>query len=92
MTHWTKRIILREKLHVSKKFNNKELEQIQKIKHRLDNDEKVEIIAKQSKHRPGGSMSTPDTIFVTNKRIVIRDASLLGARENVVSVSYDKIT
>lgn len=79
-------------LHVSKKFNNKEWEQIQKIKHRLDNDEKVEIIAKQSKHRPGGSMSTPDTIFVTNKRIVIRDPSLFGARENVVSVSYDKIT
>ena len=32
-----------------------------------------------------------DTIFVTN-RIIIRDPSLLGARENVVSVSYDKIT
>jgi hypothetical protein len=29
---------------------------------------------------------------VTNKRIIIRDPSLLGARENVVSVSYDKIT
>jgi len=52
----------------------------------------VEIIARQSKHRPGGSITGRDTIFVTNKRIIIRDPSLLGARENVVSVSYDKIT
>jgi Bacterial PH domain len=79
-------------LHVSKDFTNKELEQIQKIKHRLDNDEKVEIIARQYKHRPGGSITGRDTIFVTDKRIIIRDPSLLGARENVVSVSYDKIT
>jgi len=62
------------------------------IKHRLDNDEQVKFIARQSKHRPGGSFTSPDTIFVTNKRIVIRDPSLLGVRENIVSVSYDKIT
>jgi hypothetical protein len=79
-------------LHVSKEFNSKEIDQIQKIKHRLDNNEVVEIIARQSKHRPGGSITGRDTIFVTNKRIIIRDPSLLGARENVVSVSYDKIT
>jgi hypothetical protein len=79
-------------LHVSKEFTNKELDQIQKIKHRLDNDEKVEIIARQSKHRPGGSLTGRDTIFITDKRIIIRDPSLLGARENFVSVTYDKIT
>jgi Bacterial PH domain/Short C-terminal domain len=79
-------------LHVSKDFDSKEIDQIQKIKHRLDNDEKVELIARQSKHRPGGSITGRDTIFVTTKRIIIRDPSLLGARENVVSVSYDKIT
>jgi hypothetical protein len=79
-------------LHVSKDFTNKELDQIQKIKHRLDNDEKVEIIARQYKHRPDGSITGRDTIFVTDKRIIIRDPSFLGARENVVSVSYDKIT
>ena len=31
----------------------------------------------------------PNTIFVTNKRIIIRDPSLLGVRESIVSVSYD---
>jgi pyruvate kinase len=79
-------------LYDSKEFSDKELEQVNKIKHRLDNGEQIQLIARQSKHRPGGSFTTPDTIFVTNKRIVIRDPSLLGVRENIVSVSYDKIT
>ena len=79
-------------LYDSREFSDKELEQVNKIRHRLDNGEQVQFIARQSKHRPGGSFTTPDTIFVTNKRIVIRDPSLLGVRENVVSVSYDKIT
>ena len=75
-----------------KEFSDKEFEQIGKIKHRLYDEEQVQFIARQSRHRPGGSLTTPDTIFVTNKRIVIRDPSLLGVRENIVSVSYDKIT
>lgn len=79
-------------LYDSREFSDKELEQVNKIRHRLDKGEQVQLIARQSKHRPGGSFTTPDTIFVTNKRIVIRDPSLLGARENIVSVSYDKIT
>lgn len=79
-------------LYDSREFSVKELEQVNKIRHRLDKGEQVQFIARQSKHRPGGSFTTPDTIFVTNKRIVIRDPSLLGARENIVSVSYDKIT
>jgi hypothetical protein len=79
-------------LYDSREFSDKELEQVNKIRHRLDKGEQVQFIARQSKHRPGGSFTTPDTIFVTNKRIVIRDPSLLGARENIVSVSYEKIT
>jgi hypothetical protein len=79
-------------LYDSSEISDKELEQVNKIRHRLDKDEQVQFIARQSKHRPGGSFTTPDTIFVTNKRIVIRDPSLLGVRENIVSVAYDKIT
>jgi hypothetical protein len=79
-------------LYDSREFSDKELEQVNKITHRLDKGEQVQFIARQSKHRPGGSFTTPDTIFVTNKRIVIRDPSLLGVRENIVSVPYDKIT
>ena len=76
----------------SRELRDKELEQVNKIRHRLDKGEQVQFIARQSKHRPGGSFTIPDTIFVTNKRIVIKDPSLLGVRENIVSVSYDKIT
>jgi hypothetical protein len=79
-------------LYDSREFSDKELEQVNKIRYRLGKDEQVQIIARQSKRRPGGSFTTPDTIFVTNKRIVIRDPSLLGVRENIVSVSYEKIT
>jgi len=85
-------MIFKGELYDSREFSDKELEQVNKIRHRLDKGEQVQFIARQSKHRPGGSFTTPDTIFVTNKRIVIRDPSLLGARENIVSVSYDKIT
>jgi S-adenosylmethionine synthetase len=81
-----------EELYDSREFSDNELEQVNKIRHRLDRGEQVQFIAGQSKHRPGGSFTTPDTIFVTNKRIVIRDPSLLGVRENIVSVPYDKIT
>ena len=81
-----------EELYDSREFRDKDLEQVNKIRHRLDKGEQVQFIARQSKHRPGGSFTTPDTIFVTNKRIVIRNPSLLGVRENIVSVSYDKIT
>jgi hypothetical protein len=81
-----------EEVDDSKEFSNKEFEQVRKIKHRLDEGEQVQFFARQSKHKPGGSFTSPDTIYVTNKRIIIRDPSLLGVRENIVSVSYDKIT
>ena len=69
-----------------------ETEEIRKIKHRLDSDEKVEIVAKQSRIHRGGSATSPNIIFITNKRIIIKNPSLLGARENYESITYDKIT
>ncbi len=69
-----------------------ELEEIQRIAHRLDANEKVVIVAKQSRFKPGGSKMSPDTIFVTDKRIIIRNPSALGMRENIESITFDKIT
>ena len=65
-----------------------ETEEIRKIKHRLDSDEKVEILAKQLRIHPGGSATSPNIIFITNKRIIIKNPSLLGARENYESITY----
>jgi hypothetical protein len=69
-----------------------ELEEIQRIAHRLEANERVVIVAKQSRFKPGGSKMSPDTIFVTDKRIIIRNPSALGMRENVESITFDKIT
>ena len=69
-------------------YHTKEDQQaISKIASRLDKDEIVEIVARQSKYKLGGSAVTPDTIFVTNKRIIIRNPTMLGAREKVLLLS-----
>ncbi|MGA8084468.1 MAG: PH domain-containing protein [Candidatus Nitrosopolaris sp.] len=59
---------------------------------RLDQDENVEIVARQSKFKPGGSALTPDIIFVTNKRVIIRNPTMLGVREKVDAIAFDQIT
>lgn len=69
-----------------------ELEEIQRVAHRLEPGEKVVMVAKQSRFKPGGSKMSPDTIFATDKRMLIRNPSALGMREKVESIPYDKIT
>lgn len=70
-----------------------DLEEIKKIADRLDSDEQVIVVAKQSRFKPGGSLvTTPNIIFATNKRLILRNPTMLGLRENVEDYSYDKIT
>ena len=70
-----------------------ELEEIRKIANRLDQDEKVRFVAKQSRVRPGGSaLATPNIVFATDKRIIIRNPTMLGMRENIEYIPYDKMT
>ena len=69
-----------------------ELDEIQKIIHRLDPDEIVMVVAKQSRLKPGSSGFTPNTVFATNKRLIIRNPTMLGLRENVEDYSYDVLT
>jgi hypothetical protein len=72
--------------------DEEELQEIQKIVDRLDKDEKVMFVAKQSRYRPGGSKVAPDTLFVTPKRLIVRDPSMMGMRENFWLINYDKIS
>jgi len=73
--------------------DKKELSEIKKIFHMLDEDERVLCVARQSRIKPGGSkITTPNTIFATDKRLIIRNPTMLGARENVEDFSYDKLT
>ncbi|MFL6425742.1 MAG: PH domain-containing protein [Nitrososphaeraceae archaeon] len=72
--------------------DKKELEEIQKIANRLGRDEKVIFVAKQSRFKPGGSKGSPATLFVTSQRIIVRNPSMMGLREKISSVYYDRIS
>jgi hypothetical protein len=58
----------------------------------LNPNEDVLVVARQSRVRPGGSAVTPNIIYATNRRIIIRDPYMLGIKENVVDIPYDVIT
>jgi hypothetical protein len=67
-----------------------ELEEIRRIANRLDKDEKVCFVAKQSRMKSGGSgFAAPNIVFATDKRIIIRNPTM---RENIEDIPYDKIT
>ncbi len=70
-----------------------ELAEIRRIANRLDQDEKVRLVAKQSRMKPGGSaLATPNIVFATDKRVIIRNPTMLGMRENIEDIPYDKMT
>ena len=69
-----------------------DLDEINKINEMLNLDEKVLLVAKQSKIKPGGSYFTPNTIYATDRRIIIKDPYMLGIKANVVDIPYDIIT
>src|SRR5215211_6126603 len=69
-----------------------DLEEISKITEMLNPDERVLLVARQSRLKPGGSHFTPNIIYATDRRIIIRDPYMLGIKENVVDIPYDIIT
>ena len=69
-----------------------DLDEISKITEMLNPDEKVLLVARQSRIKPGGSHFTPNIIYATDRRIIIRDPYMLGIKENVVDIPYDIIT
>ncbi len=70
-----------------------ELEEIEKVASRLEQDEEVMLVAKQSRMKPGGSViTTPNIVFATDRRVIIRNPTMLGMRENFEEIPYDKIT
>ena len=64
----------------------------EKIKGILDKSEKVLLTSKQGRIAPGGSLFTPSTIFLTNKRVIIRDPTMLGLRVGTEYYFYRNIT
>jgi hypothetical protein len=66
-------------------------EEIKKIAKYLKPDEDVLMVVTQSRLVPGGSTVTPNTIFITNKKLILRNPMLLGLRENVLAIPYEEI-
>ena len=68
-------------------------QEIKKIANRLDEDEKVILVIRQTKNplKPGSSLITPDIIFATTKKIIIRNPSAFGLRQNIEIYNYEQI-
>src|ERR671932_2712072 len=72
--------------------NKDDLEEIGKIRNILNPNEEVFVVARQSRLKPGGSKLTPNVVFATDRRIIIKDPSMLGLREDIVDIPYDMIS
>jgi hypothetical protein len=69
-----------------------ELSEIQKIGNMLNPNEKVLLVARQSRFLPGGSALTPNIVIATDRRIIIRDPYALGLKSEIVDIPFDVIT
>jgi Bacterial PH domain/Short C-terminal domain len=69
-----------------------ELSEISKIKNMLNPNEKVLLVARQSRLLPGGSAMTPNIVIATERRIIIRNPYMLGLKSEIVDIPYDVIT
>ena len=79
---------------ISKKNNiHVDKSESEKINKRLDHDESILFSARQSRFKPGGAaFFTPNTIFLTEKRVIIRNPTRLGLGENIEEYFYRQIT
>jgi len=66
--------------------------EINNIFDQLDSNEKVLLVAKQSRIRPGGALTSPNTVFATDRRLIIRNPTMFGMRESIEDIPYDQIT
>src|ERR687884_549757 len=72
--------------------NQEDIDEIREISSMLNPNEEVFVVARQSRFKPGGSKFTPNVVFGTDRRIIIKDPSMLGLRENVIDIPYDMIS
>ena len=72
--------------------DKEDLEEIRKIANMLNPSEEILVVARQSRLKPGGSKMTPNIVFGTDRRIIIKDPHMLGMREEIIDIPYDMIT
>jgi hypothetical protein len=69
-----------------------ELNEIEKIEKILSSEEKVLLVARESRLMPGGSALTPNSVIATDRRVIIRDPYMLGFKSELIDIPYDVIT
>ena len=57
----------------------------------LTEGEQILINADQSRMMPGGSIATPNSIFVTNKRIIFRNPRMWGLKVDLMDYAYSDL-
>ncbi|HEX9677278.1 PH domain-containing protein [Nitrososphaera sp.] len=55
-------------------------------------NEEVLLIASQGRGLPGGSITTPDKIYVTNMRVLYKDPKLFGLKARINDIAYRDIS
>src|SRR5659263_602626 len=75
-----------------RKIKMTETEIDEEMKSMLAEGERILIIAEQSRTLPGGSLFTPNTILVTNRRVLFKDPELLGLKANIIDMNYRDIS
>jgi hypothetical protein len=54
--------------------------------------EQILFTARQSRYVPGGSLVTPNSVYITNRRILFRNPWLFGLKKNFTDVDYRDIS
>lgn len=57
----------------------------------LTEGEQIVISADQSRMMPGGSIATPNSIYVTNKRIIFRNPRMWGIKVDMMDYAYSDL-
>jgi len=86
-----------KKKEASVQLSKSDLKEVEKIKDTLMPDEKVLLVVRQSRIAPRGltrpgTITTPNTIFATNRRLIIRNPTMLGLRAGIEDFPYKSIT
>jgi hypothetical protein len=54
--------------------------------------EEVLLIASQARAVPGGSLSTPNKIYITNMRVLYKNPKLLGLKAEIIDIAFKDIS
>lgn len=64
----------------------------EEIKTMLLEGEQVLLVASQSQILPGGSLFTPNTVYITDRRVLFKDPKWLGLKADIVDMNFKDIS